>query len=78
MDARRSREALEDLLSLPITRYPTSQLLERAWELRHNFDAYDAVYVALAEALDAPLATADAPLARAARSRTALEVILVS
>lgn len=78
MDAQRSREALETFLALPITRYPTSQLLERAWELRHNFTAYDAAYVALAEALEAPLATADGRLARAARSRAGLEVILLS
>jgi predicted nucleic acid-binding protein len=60
----RGREAVQDLLALPITRYPHGDLLPRAWDLRHNLTAYDAVYLALAEALDAPLLTRDAGLAR--------------
>lgn len=40
-------------------------MLDRIWELRDNLSAYDATYVAVAEALDAPLLTADARLARA-------------
>lgn len=75
IDDARSREAVEDLLALPIVRYPTLQLLERAWRLRQNFTAYDAMYVALAEALDARLVTADGHLARALRDHSSVEVI---
>lgn len=75
IDNARSREAVEDLLALPIVRYPTLQLLERAWSLRHNFTAYDAMYVALAEALDAPLVTADGRLARAIRDHSGAAAI---
>jgi predicted nucleic acid-binding protein len=78
LDATRSRQALADLLDLPITRYPTLQLLERAWELRHNFSAYDATYVALAEALGSSFVTADTHLARAIRAHSAVEPVLLS
>ncbi|HYZ40455.1 MAG TPA: type II toxin-antitoxin system VapC family toxin [Stellaceae bacterium] len=46
-------------------RYPHDLLLQRVWELRTNLTAYDAVYVALAEALEAPLLTRDRRLATA-------------
>jgi predicted nucleic acid-binding protein len=62
---QRAREALDDLLDFPIERYAHAALLPRAWELRHNLTAYDAVYVALAEALSAPLLTCDSRLAAA-------------
>ena len=65
LDAGRGREALEDLADLPIRRYPHDFLLPRVWELRNNLTAYDAVYVALAEALDAPPVTRDRRLAAA-------------
>jgi predicted nucleic acid-binding protein len=64
--AERGREALVDLADFPLTRYRHDFLLPRVWELRHNLTAYDAVYVALAEALDAPLLTRDRRLAAAA------------
>lgn len=64
---RRARHALEDYRDLPVTRHGHTPLLPRILALRHNFSAYDATYVALAEALDATLLTADAGLARAAR-----------
>jgi predicted nucleic acid-binding protein len=54
-----------ELLELPIQLYDYAPLGERIWALRSNLSAYDAWYVALAEALDAPLATADERLARA-------------
>lgn len=73
-EAEAARRAL---LGLAITRYPTLGLIARAWELRHNFTAYDAMYVALAEVLERPLATADAPLAAAARDHTNVRVILL-
>ena len=52
--------------ALDVTRYAHDIMWERVWELRQNLTAYDAVYVALAEALDAPLLSADQRLARSA------------
>ena len=60
----RAAAAIADLRALPVERHPHTTLLERAWELRRTITAYDAMYVALAEALDAPLVTRDARLAR--------------
>jgi predicted nucleic acid-binding protein len=54
-----------DLLDMGVTLYPYEPFAARVWELRHNLSAYDAWYVALAEALDAPLATLDVRLAAA-------------
>ena len=59
LDSRRGREALEDLVGLRIERYPHHLFLARVWSLRANATAYDACYLALAEALDAPLLTRD-------------------
>jgi predicted nucleic acid-binding protein len=64
LSPRRTAQALGDLEDLPIQRAPHVSLLRRCWELRRNLTAYDAAYVALAEALQATLLTADAPLAR--------------
>ena len=64
-DAGRVEEALDDLAVLPIQRYPHTHLLGRIHELRDSVTPYDAAYVALAEALDAPLLTCDGKLARA-------------
>ena len=57
--------AIDALLDLPITVYPTASLLRRVWALRANVTAYDGCYVALAEALDCPLLTADIRLTKA-------------
>jgi predicted nucleic acid-binding protein len=65
LTAERCAEALQDLAALPFPRFPASGLLERAFELRHNVSAYDGMYVALAEQLDATLLTSDARLSRA-------------
>jgi predicted nucleic acid-binding protein len=65
IDEGRGNEALADLADFPIRRYPHGLLLARVWSLRHNFTAYDAVYVALAEALNARLLTRDERLATA-------------
>ena len=62
----RANQALQDLGSLPARRWPAKELSERVWELRHSMTAYDATYIALAEALGADLLTCDARLARAA------------
>lgn len=75
LDPRRGREALEDLLDFPLTRYPHDVLLPRIWELRHTLTAYDGAYVALAEALAAPLLTRDARLARARGHAAHIELL---
>lgn len=75
LDVRRARMALEDLTAIPMQRVPHRALLQRCWDLRDNLSVYDAAYVALAEALDAPLVTADLRLARAAGIRCAVEVL---
>jgi predicted nucleic acid-binding protein len=75
----RAGEAVADLLDLPLERYPHDGLTPRIWDLRKNFSAYDATYVALAEVITgdgAPLLTADARLARAADAHTSLPVLL--
>jgi predicted nucleic acid-binding protein len=72
IDGERGRAALADL---PLRRYPHDFLLSRVWELRNNLTAYDAVYVALAEALDAPLLTRDRGLAAAAGHHARVELV---
>lgn len=67
-------EALEDWLFLPVTRMAHAPLLNRVFELRANASAYDASYLALAEALDAPLVTHDAKLSRVPGHRARVEV----
>lgn len=67
--------AVSDVLDLPIRVFPTAPLLARAWELRDNLSVYDACYVALAEALDTLLLTADCRLATAPRVRCPIEVL---
>lgn len=67
--------ALSDLLAFPITVFPTAGLLPRVWELRENLTAYDGCYIALAEATDSPLVTADRRLAQAPGLRCQVEVL---
>lgn len=71
----RAREALRDLADLPVERYPHEILLPRVWALRENLTAYDAVYVALAEALGATLLTRDARILRAPGHQARIEVV---
>jgi predicted nucleic acid-binding protein len=72
--SERGRQALADLGDFPIHRYAHDDLLPRIWELRHNVTAYDAAYLALAEALDAPLVTCDGRLASAPGHAADVEV----
>jgi predicted nucleic acid-binding protein len=66
--------AREELGLLGVRRYEDSRLLARAWELRDACTTYRALYVALAEALDVPLITRDAPLARGIGHLVAVQV----
>lgn len=75
VDARRAGLALDDLAALPAQRAPHRPLLARCWELRNNLTVYDAAYVALAEAMQAPLLTGDQRLAQAPGPRCRIEVL---
>jgi predicted nucleic acid-binding protein len=75
IDHQRGRAALTDLADLPLQRYPHDVFILRVWELRNNLTAYDAVYVALAEALDAVLVTCDQRLAAAAGHHARVELV---
>ncbi|MFQ5740550.1 MAG: type II toxin-antitoxin system VapC family toxin [Acidobacteriota bacterium] len=66
---RRTAEALQDYMDLPLTRHDHQPLMAGILELRSNFSAYDATYIALAGRLKASFATTDRRLARAARQR---------
>ncbi len=75
VDGTAALQAIDDLESWPATRVDHRPLLARAWELRHSVTAADALYVALAEALDAPLLTLDTRLARAHGPRCRIQAI---
>ena len=75
MSPQRAQEALNDPADLPLNRYPHDVFLFRIWELRHNLTAYDTAYLALAEALAAPLVTCDARLASAPGHRARVELL---
>lgn len=75
ISAARGRDALTDHAGMMIRRYPHVWLMAAAWRLRNNITAYDAMYVALAETLGAPLLTHDGRLASAAGSIVSVELI---
>ena len=74
LSQKRAEEAIEDVATLRLTRYPPMLLLKRIWQLRQNLSAYDAAYVALAENLRAPLITRDGRIALAAGHEVVVEV----
>jgi predicted nucleic acid-binding protein len=71
----RAEQALEDLDNLVIERHAHQPLLSRVRQLRDSLTAYDGAYVALAEALEAPLLTCDAKLAGAHGHRASIELV---
>jgi predicted nucleic acid-binding protein len=73
--AARAEQALDDLSKLVIERHEHQPLVSRVWQLRDSISAYDGVYVALAEALDAPLLTCDAKLAGAHGHHATIELV---
>ena len=75
MGAARAELALTDLAELPMRRAPHRPVLQRAWELRQTVSAYDAAYIALAEALGVALVTADVRLSRAPGVRCHIDVV---
>lgn len=75
LDPDRADQAVTDLGALRMERVPHKALVRRCWELRDNITAYDAAYVALAEALRATLLTADERLANASGAQCAFELL---
>ncbi len=69
----RAGDARADYADLAVVRYPHVPFLDRIWELRASLTAYDAAFVALSEALGAPLITTDARLAAAVSHRAHVE-----
>jgi predicted nucleic acid-binding protein len=74
ISADRANDARRDFAALHLTRYPVRELGDRIWGLRDDLTAYDACYVALAEALGCPLVTSDAKLARASGHYAQIDV----
>ena len=75
LDATAAGQAVLDLRNWPGERFAHGGLLERAWELRNSVRSWDALYVALAEALGTTLLTIDARLARARGPECPIEVV---
>jgi len=77
LSADRAAAAVDDLGDAALEMFPTLALRDRAWDLRANMTAADALFVALAERLDEPLATKDAGLAAAAEAHSSSSTILL-
>jgi predicted nucleic acid-binding protein len=71
----RAEQAVDDLSKLVIERHDHQSLVSRVWQLRDAISAYNGVYVALAEALGAPLLTCDAKLADARGHHAKIELV---
>jgi predicted nucleic acid-binding protein len=72
---QRAAAALHDYVDLPLVRHGHQSLIERILELRSNFSAYDATYVALAEQISAELLTADRRLTQAVQAHTKVRTL---
>jgi len=75
LTALRAEENIADLLDLEINRFPQMLVLHRVWELRDSLSAYDALYVCIAETLEAPLITCDRKMASAHGHSAQVEVL---
>lgn len=71
----RAAEAVDTLHELPVARIGHGQFLDRIWQLRDNLTAYDAAYVALAEAMEAPIWTRDRKYLGASGHRAVIEIV---
>lgn len=78
ISSERAGRAIDDMGALAVDLFPTLPLSTRAWQLRENFTAADALFVALAELLGEPLATKDGALAAAMRRHTGVEALELS
>jgi predicted nucleic acid-binding protein len=74
LSRERAADARADFAELTVVRYGHEALADRTWELRDSLTAYDATFVALAEALGVPLVSCDARLARATGHRARVEL----
>jgi predicted nucleic acid-binding protein len=75
---RQAEKAMATFRLLPVDRHNTLSLWDRVWELSSNMSVYDAQYVALSEALDVPLITADHRIARSGAARCTIDTITES
>lgn len=75
MSPAQARASLDDLVDLPIRRFPHTALLSRAFTLRDNVTVYDGLYLALSEVLDAPLLSCDAALRDIPGCTAAVEIV---
>lgn len=74
ISADTAAQAFRDMVDLPLEEWPFATFAERCWQLRGHLTFYDASYIALAETLDASVATLDQRLARAAGAYATLLV----
>lgn len=75
ISSRRAGQALDDLADLGIDYCDHDVLVRRIWQLKANLTAYDAAYIALAEALDAPVLTFDRRMAAAPGNRAQVQLL---
>ena len=75
LDGTAAAQAVDDLRDWPGERFGHRSLLHRAWQLRSSVRSWDALYVALAEVMDAPVLTLDSRLASAIGPRCSIEVV---
>ena len=75
LPAAQAQTAIDDLAAFPMRRHGHGPLLDRVFELRHNLSAYDALYLALAEGLEATLVTCDEALAEVPGAKAPVELV---